>query len=76
MAENMLGLKRTHYCGEVTAADVGQEVIVAGWVQRARDLGNLVFIDLRDRTGVVQLTFNDTTDRAVKRPPGRAARMC
>ena len=65
MAENMLGLKRTHYCGEVTAADVGQEVIVAGWVQRARDLGNLVFIDLRDRTGVVQLTFNDTTDRAV-----------
>ena len=65
MAENMLGLKRTHYCGEVTAADVGQEVIVAGWVQRARDLGNLVFIDLRDRTGVVQLTFNDTTDQAV-----------
>ncbi|MBS4784898.1 MAG: aspartate--tRNA ligase [Clostridiales bacterium] len=65
MAENMLGLKRTRYCGEVSTADVGTEVVVAGWVQRARDLGNLVFIDLRDRTGIVQLAFDDKTDRSV-----------
>ena len=63
MADNMKGLKRTHYCGEVE--DIGSEVTVGGYVQKARDLGNLVFIDLRDRTGIVQLAFDDSTDRAV-----------
>lgn len=63
MADNMKGLKRTHYCGEVTEA--GQEVVVGGFVDRIRDKGGLIFIVLRDRTGVVQLTFDDTTDREV-----------
>lgn len=63
MADNMKGLKRTHYCGEVEG--IGSEVTVGGYVQKARDLGNLVFIDLRDRTGIVQLAFDDSTDRAV-----------
>ena len=51
MADTMQGLKRTHYCGEVTEAAIGSEVVVSGWVQRARNLGNLIFIDLRDRRG-------------------------
>ena len=65
MAEYMKGLKRTNYCGELRLADEGREVTVCGWVQRCRDLGGLVFIDLRDRTGVVQLAFNDQTDREI-----------
>ena len=65
MAEFMTGLKRTHYCGDLRVSDVGTEVTVCGWVQRARDLGQLIFIDLRDRTGIVQLAFNDTTDREI-----------
>ncbi len=63
MADNMKGLKRTHYCGEVTEA--GVEVVVGGFADRVRDKGGLIFIVLRDRTGVVQLTFDDTTDREV-----------
>ncbi|MFT3951872.1 MAG: aspartate--tRNA ligase [Oscillospiraceae bacterium] len=59
----MKGLKRTHYCGEVTQA--GQTVVVCGFASKVRDLGNLIFIDLRDRTGIVQLSFNDATARAV-----------
>ncbi len=51
-------LKRTHYCGEVRAAHVGQEVVVSGWVGSWRDHGGLVFIDVRDRTGPVQAVFN------------------
>ena len=63
--DTMNGLKRTDYCGTLNADFVGKEVTVAGWVQRRRDLGALIFIDLRDRTGVVQLAFDDNTDRAV-----------
>ena len=65
MAEFMTGLKRTNYCGDLRLSDEGKEVIVCGWVQRCRDLGQLIFIDLRDRTGVVQLAFNDTTDKEI-----------
>ncbi len=59
----MKGLKRTHYCGEVEG--IGSEVTVGGFTQRIRDKGSLIFIDLRDRTGIVQLVFDDTTDKAV-----------
>ncbi len=65
MAESIKGLKRTHYCGELRLSDSGKEVTLFGWCQKQRDLGNLIFIDLRDRTGIVQLSFNDTTDREV-----------
>ena len=63
--DTMNGLKRTDYCGTLNADFVGKEVTVSGWVQRRRDLGALIFIDLRDRTGIVQLAFDDNTDRAV-----------
>lgn len=61
----MTGLKRTDYCGDLRASDIGSEVVVCGWVAKQRDLGALIFIDLRDRTGVVQLAFDDTTDKEI-----------
>ncbi len=61
--DSMKGLKRTHYCGEVT--EIGKEVVVGGFVERIRDKGGVIFIVLRDRTGVVQLMFNDKSDPAV-----------
>ena len=61
--DSMKGLKRTHYCGEVT--EIGKEVVVGGFVDRIRDKGGVIFIVLRDRTGVVQLMFNDKSDPAV-----------
>ena len=63
MLDSMNGLRRTHYCGEVL--EEKSEVVVGGFVQKIRDLGNLIFIDLRDKTGIVQLSFNDSTDREV-----------
>ena len=57
--------KRTCYCAELSENYIGQRVCVMGWVQRQRDLGALIFIDLRDRTGIVQLAFDDTTDREI-----------
>ncbi|MDW7673146.1 MAG: aspartate--tRNA ligase [Bacillota bacterium] len=51
-------LKRTHYCGKLSIKEEGQEVIVCGWVQRRRDHGGLIFIDLRDRSGLVQIVFS------------------
>src|SRR5437667_9660916 len=56
--------KRTHYCGELRAKDEGRDAIVMGWVARRRDLGNLLFLDVRDRTGIVQVVFNKETQPA------------
>ncbi len=61
--DTMNGLKRTNYCADLTKADAGKEVVVCGFVQKQRDKGTLVFIDLRDRTGIVQLTFDDQTEK-------------
>lgn len=65
MAESIKGLKRTDYCGKFDISNVGQTITVFGWVQRQRDLGNLIFIDLRDRSGIIQLSFNDQTGREI-----------
>jgi len=66
MAEQLKSTdKRTCMCGELSEQNIGQQVCVMGWAQRQRDLGQLIFIDLRDRTGIVQLAFDDATDREV-----------
>ena len=65
MADTMTGLKRTGYCGDLRPADIGKEVVLTGWCAKQRNLGTLVFIDLRDRTGIAQLAFDETSDRAV-----------
>ncbi len=62
MADTIKGLKRTAYCAEFNMNNVGEEITVFGWVQRQRDLGTLIFIDLRDRSGIIQLSFNGDTD--------------
>ena len=57
MAESMKGLKRSHRCTELSNTNIGEEVTVMGWVQKRRNLGSLIFIDLRDRSGLLQLMF-------------------
>lgn len=71
MAELMGGLVRTKMCGEFRGAEIGNEVVCMGFVGKYRNLGNLIFIDVRDRSGIVQVSFDDTTskdvfDKAVK----------
>lgn len=63
--DNLAGFKRTDYCGTLRDADIGREVAVCGWAAKQRDLGSLIFIDLRDRTGIVQLAFGDSTPEDV-----------
>ena len=63
--DNLQDFHRSHYCGDLRLSDAGKTVSVCGWVQRQRDLGGLIFVDLRDRTGLVQLSFDDSTDKAI-----------
>jgi len=58
LLDTLGNLKRTHYCGALRASDAGQDVILMGWIHRRRDLGQLIFIDLRDRAGIAQIVFN------------------
>jgi aspartyl-tRNA synthetase len=60
MAESMLGLKRSHRCTEVTTADAGKEVTVMGWFQKSRNKGGIIFVDLRDRSGLLQIIFEES----------------
>ena len=59
MAESMKGLKRTHRCGELSAANAGEKVTVMGWVQKQRNKGGIIFVDLRDRAGILQVIFEE-----------------
>lgn len=64
MAESMKGLKRTHRCTELSAANIGEEVTVMGWVQKSRNRGGIIFVDLRDRSGILQIIFEQGEDRS------------
>lgn len=72
MAESMKGLKRSHRCTEVTVNEIGQEVTLMGWVQKNRNKGGLVFLDLRDRSGIIQVIFEESSvDAEVFEKAGR-----
>lgn len=64
MAESMQGLKRTHRCGELSATNVGEKVTIMGWVQKNRNKGGLVFVDVRDRSGIIQVVFEEGSSDA------------
>lgn len=61
--ENLNGLKRTHYCGDLREANIDEEVVLMGWVQKKRNLGGLVFVDLRDRSGICQIIFDTEVNK-------------
>lgn len=64
MAESMMGMKRTHRCTEVSEKNVGETVTVMGWVQKSRNKGGIIFVDLRDRSGIVQIIFEESDVKA------------
>ncbi len=63
--DDMRGFRRTDYCGTFRTGDIGREISVCGWVQRQRNLGGLIFVDLRDRTGLLQLAFDDANPKDI-----------
>ncbi len=64
MAESMNGLKRTHRCAEVTKEQIGEQVVLMGWVQKSRNKGGIIFVDLRDRSGIMQIIFEESDVKA------------
>ena len=60
MAESMNGLKRSHRCGELSLSNVGETVTVMGWVAKQRNKGGIIFVDLRDRSGILQVIFEES----------------
>ena len=65
MGESIYGLKRTHMCAQLNKDNIGQDVVLMGWVQRKRNLGGMVFVTLRDRTGIIQVIFDDKTEKSI-----------
>ena len=65
MLDILEDMRRTHHCNEIGADDVGTEVVLMGWVQRRRDHGGVIFVDLRDREGLTQVVFNPKVDEKV-----------
>ena len=63
MAESMAGLKRSHRCTELSTANIGETVTVMGWVQKSRNKGGIIFVDLRDRSGILQIIFEESDCR-------------
>ena len=62
--------KRTHMCGDLRSTEIGKDVVLNGWIQKRRNLGGLIFCDVRDKTGITQVVFNDeTSDEHIQRRP-------